>query len=679
MPPNKNDYFTTETETDSFGLSFNTGVVNYINSQLEFFRTARVEREETWLECWAMYLNSSQARNWIKSQAIQTIGEINNDWRHNLNTGKAYEQVETVVAYLQQAFFPNRDWFDAVPAEPGYQDLADVVKAYTKKQLTVGAFMSKYEMFLRQMVITGGSILALPWRFETAKFKKKVKVEQPQLEGQEVPHKEKVKFEVVEEERAIVNRPEFEVLSVFDCYLDPEAISVSESDFCRRLVRTKAELMDMVNSGYYKNVTPLDVVKAEVYAGASATSAQERANDQLIHSFQGITLENGFNWNQRVELYEYWGDITVDGTCYRDVVATIMGDKVLRFENNPYWCGKPFVYGTYTPVNFSISSLGILEPSLGLLHEFNILTNQRLDNLELSIDSMWEYVNDGTLQPEDIFTKPGRVFPVSEQGTITPIQMPQAYTITYDESAVLESRIDKIAGTGSLISANAARDAERVTAAEVRATRQAGGNRLSGVHKHIEETAMMPLLDKLFKLFQQFENQEHIVRVPGQNPDDFDYVSVGEEELQYDFKLTPVGADHVADSEYDVQQRLQFLQVVSSRPEMSEHINYYNFMLDLARRMGIDDIDQFIQEGKNKEMMMQQMAGGQGGGQQPQQPPTANQEEATMQQQLQQVAGVQGANAVQGNLEADGGASMMETMFGVNAPAAPPQPPQEQQ
>jgi hypothetical protein len=104
MPPNKNDYFTTKTEDGAFGLSFNSGVVNFINSQLEFFRTARVEREETWLECWAMYLNSSQARNWIRSQAIQTIGEINNDWRHNLNTGKAYEQVETVVAYLQQAF-----------------------------------------------------------------------------------------------------------------------------------------------------------------------------------------------------------------------------------------------------------------------------------------------------------------------------------------------------------------------------------------------------------------------------------------------------------------------------------------------------------------------------------------------------------------------------------------------
>jgi hypothetical protein len=358
-----------------------------------------------------------------------------------------------------------------------------------------------------------------------------------------------------------------------------------------------------------------------------------------------------------------------------------MGDKVLRFENNPYWCGKPFVYGTYTPVNFSISSLGILEPSLGLLHEFNILTNQRLDNLELSIDSMWEYVNDGTLQPEDIYTKPGRVFPVSEQGTISPIQMPQAYTITYDESAVLESRIDKIAGTGSLISANAARDAERVTAAEVRATRQAGGNRLSGVHKHIEETAMMPLLDKLFKLFQQFEDQETTVRVPAENPGDFDFVQVGEEELQYDFKLIPVGADHVADSEYDVQQRLQFLQVVSSRPEMSEYINYFNFMVDLARRMGIDDVDQFVQEGKNHEMMQQQMAGAGGGGQgQQQQPPQPGMgAEQSIQQQLQQVAGVQGANAVQGNLEADGGAEMMETMFGVDPNAVPPQPQQPQQ
>lgn len=668
MPKDKN-FFITDTGGEHLGSGeFERDVATYVKNQIEYFQTARDEREENWLECWAMYLNSNESRDWIRSAASRSVGDVNNDWRHNINTGKAFEQVETVVAYLQQAFFPNRDWFDAVPQEPGYVELAELVKSFTKKQLQESNFISHFEMFLRQLVITGCSVIALPWRYETSKFKKKVKVKQtPDIN--ETVHGEKANFEVVEEERTITNRPQFEVIDVFDTFLDPEAISINESDFVRRIVKTKAELMDLVNSGYYDNVTPLDVVKAEVYGGADTYASKRKATEELIHSFQGIVLDQGFRWNERVELYEYWGDVTVDGKIYRDVTATVMGDRLLRFENNPYWCGKPFVYGTYTPVCHSITSLGVVEPSLGLLHELNIVTNQRLDNLELSIDSMWEFVNDGTLQPEDIYTKPGRVFPVSQPDTLRPIQMSQAYTITYDESSVLETRIDKNAGTGSLISANAARDAERVTAAEVRATREAGGNRLSGVHKHIEETALVPILDKLFRLFQQFVTEDSIVRIPGQNPGDFEYASVGEEELQYDFKLMPVGADHVADREFEISQRLQFLQVVSSRPEMSQHINYYNFMLDLARRMGIDDIDQFIQEEKNQELLQGQLGGG---GQQPAPSPQQGQLQEA-EQSLSDIGGRSLSTAVQSELQADGGASMMQTMFNVN-PNNIPQP-----
>ncbi|MGH2413908.1 MAG: portal protein, partial [Microcystaceae cyanobacterium] len=355
----------------------------------------------------------------------------------------------------------------------------------------------------------------------------------------------------------------------------------------------------------------------------------------------------------------------------RDVVATIIGEKVVRFENNPYWCGKPFIFGTYIPVVRSTAAMGLIEPGLGMLHELDILTNQRLDNLELSVDSMWTYINDGTLQPEDIYTKPGRVFTVAQPNVLEPIKMSQNFTITYDESTVLESRIDKNAGTGNLISANAARDAERVTAEEVKATREAGGNRLSNVHKHIEETSLMPLLSKMFRLFQQFVNSDEQVRVPGQNPGDYDYVLVGAEELNYSYDLVPVGADHITDKEYDIAQRLQFWQLINADPEASKHLNRVNFLVDMARRMGIDDIDQFIQEDVNQNpdeaaMMQEQQA----------QMPSEQTQQAALDQGISQTGGRPLANYVNNQMSADGGASMMKDMFGVDSSQIPIDPTQ---
>lgn len=646
------------------------GVVSYVNSQLDYFKRARNKKEDIWLECWALYLGSDEARQYMKGRVFNSVGATNNDWRHSITTGKAFEQVETVLAYLQQAFFPNREWFDVQPLEPGYMELVDLVKQFSKKKFIESKFVSHWEMFLRQMLIVGSSVLALPWRQETAKYKKKVKIRNQDY-GTAHPYGQKAKFKTETVERIIQNHPDFETLDMFDCFLDPRAIDINDSDFVRRIVKSKAELVELIDAGFYKNIDKLEVVKSPAY---SRSDTDIRANNELLKRFQGFEIEDGYHWHQGVEIFEYWGNVTVNGVTYKDVVATILGDKLLRFENNPFYCGKPFVFGTYTPVVRSTSALGLIEPGLGMLHELDILTNQRLDNLELSIDSMWEYINDGTLAPEDIYTKPGRVFTVNQPDTIRPIKQSQNFTITYEESAVLESRIDKNAGTGNLIGANAARDAERVTAAEVRATRDAGGNRLSGVHKHIEETALIPCLDKVFKLFQQFVKEDEIVRVPGMNPGEFEFAAVGEEELMYDFKIYPVGADFVADKEFEVSQRLQFLNLVSSNPQMSQHINFYNFMIDLARRMGIDDIDQFVQDqvGREDAFSLEQ-GGGQpmppgGGLNSPQSDPFG--------MGLQEAGGKTLEQTVQSNLNADGGVSMMQALTGVNA-ALPPQLPQQ--
>ena len=95
------------------------------------------------------------------------------------------------------------------------------------------------------------------------------------------------------------------------------------------------------------------------------------------------------------------------------------------------------------------------------------------------------------------------------------------------------------------------------------------------------------------------------------------------------------------------------MQIVSQQPEMSQHINYYNFMLDLARRMGLDDIDQFIVE-QNPNALPVGAEGEEMGG---------NPEEAAVQSMSSEI-GQPGANAVRNQVMADGGASMMSQMFG---------------
>ena len=658
MPEDK-DFFVVQHSETGDTQDFEGAVVSYVQNQAEYFANARLEREEIWQEVWALYLGTPQAEKFLRSEIYKAVGNPSNNWRHRINFGKAYELVETVVAHLYAATFPNDDWFDAVPVEGGDDmvRVADDIRRFQKKKLHDANFKSHWEIFLRQLCITGFSVLALPWRFETVPFKKRVKVKQPSLGTYGVvPYEKEVKFRTKSEPRIIRNHPDFEVLDVFDVYVDPRAIDVESTDVLRRIIKPRHEVAELVVSGYYKNLELSDLAGLPRFSGSSSVGVAETRKDR-IKDFQGINVEEGLSWTDDVSIFEYWGSIRAGNKTYRDVVATVIGEHLVRFENNPYWCGKPFILGTYTNIVRSAYATGVLEPSRGLLHEFSLIGNARLDNMELSINTMYEHVDDGSLQPQDIYSAPGRIFTVTQPGTITPIPVATNFAVSYDETAVLEQRIDKNAGAGLGISANAARDAERVTAQEVSAVREAGGIRLTHVFKHLEETALRQMLSKVFRMMQQFVTSDEVIRVPGKEPGEFEFVAVGQEELTFEFDIVPKGSGHIADKEFELNQRLRFLQIVSQNPDMAQHIDYFAFMLDLARKLGIHDVDQFIKQEVNPDPF----AGGNGGNPQEQAEPVPGEDGTTaLVQGLQQSGGAASAQALQQQLAADGGQSFAQ-------------------
>lgn len=658
MPADK--FITTYTGGEPSLDGSDKDIVSYIHSELRSYADARSLKEAAWLECWAAYLGTPQSIEHTRSQLLNYVGDVNNDWRHRINTGKAFENVETILSYLQPAFFPNRDWFDCVPTKPGYYNLADSIRKFVQAKLHQGKFISNWEMFLRQLLIIGNSCIALPWRYETTRWKKKVRIRQPHMDG--MTFGEKYEYDEVEFEKVIQNHPDFETLDMFDVFVSPRACDPNQGNFIRRFYKTRAELAQCVKSGYFKgiNYTEIGGVKAANY-----TYDQSQSNKDTIKHYQGLDVfsdRHHARWTDDIELFEFWGDVHLSNRTYHDVRAIVCGDRLLRFETNPYWAGKPFVVGNYIPVVRSPVGMGAIEPSLGLLHEMNIITNSRLDNLLISSNGMFEYVNDGSLQPDEVFAAPGKVFPVTQKGTITPIDMPNSFVITYEESSFLENRIDKNTGTGAFVSPGIGRTGERVTATEVTATQQAGGNRLSGVHKHIEETSLLPLLEKVFRSCQQFVVDDEIVSVPGQEPGQVDYVAIGVDELQNEFKLIPIGADHVVDKEYKLNKLFQFVQVSSQYPEMQKNLNYYNIQIDMARLMGLDEIERYIAQDVNPEpSSMMEMTGG---GQTPQgQPPGSTGMDALL-AEAARMGGRPMQDVVSGEIEADGGMTMLSEATG---------------
>jgi hypothetical protein len=566
----------------------NEWLSNYVLNKLDLFSTAREEVEESWLECWAKYLNTPDAEGNVQASIVKRVGDVSTDWRHKLTGAKAYEATETIVGYLMAATFPNRDWFGVEPTAPHDEDnlqLARLIKRHITNKLDESGFKSQWAVFLRQLVITGTSVIALPWRVDEDTRYEHEKLEKADPEDDDT-------YRAVEISYKTYDAPAISTLDMFDCYIDPTVSDPNKGAFIRRLTKSKGELVDMMEDGLY-DLELKDILEAEDCSNTTSGSRKTQ-----IRTFEGLT-NNDWAPTELVQLIEYWGDVynNETGELDKNMLVTMMGSKVISYERSPFWCGKPFIIGTYSMTGHSPYGFGGIQPVLGLLHQLDIITNQRLDNLELSINGMWTLRSDGVLQPDDVYTEPGRVLQVSDHNDLMPLQSQnQSWAVTYQEGGLLEQTVDKSFGTGNYISSNQQRSGERVTATEVAAVRDAGGNRLSTVHKHIEETALIPFLAKLFTMVHQHTMEPVTVRVAGEGADEYGYWELEPTDFNSPVKLRPIGSDNIIERKAYVQARLEFVQAVSGLPDVAAKLNMDMFLTDLLNHWGFDEPERYLKK-----------------------------------------------------------------------------------
>lgn len=567
-----------------------TAVLSALEAIRRDYKDRRQAKTERMLESWGLYLNSEEANQWLRRQAIQTTGNFENDWQHRVQDGLCFRTVETIVAYIMGAFFPNEDWFDLTPQaaidDEEYLLYLKVMKTYIRTKMKASSVKEKTEGFVRQAAITGISAMALPWRFETKTTKRNVRVRDSNTED----------IQIVNEVRTIYNEPELQVLDAFDFWLDPDEPDPNLANFMRRLTLTRGELARLVKSKHYDLCDMEDLKNVKTTPLATDTNYKTE-----VDMFGGIS--QSMNNQERVEVYEFWGTLTVDDVEYQDVVATWVDNTLLRFETNPYWSGRPFVFATYTPLMNSPYGIGALEPIRGLVHEKNSIKNQRLDAGSLSLNPMYEFINDGTFDADTFYTAPGKMIPVSALGaTMRPITFDRGYhSISVNEEQSLGQDIELTTGTGAFVGQSPGRSGERVTAQEIQASRDAGGNRLSSTHAHLEEQFLTRLLTKYYLLCQQFQIEDEVIPVMGDSNEELLYVKVGIEQLGVDFYFTPTGATHIADKEYDLRNMLDWVTAVNGVPEMAQNIDWNEVVKELTKRFLGGNIERFMKKQEDPE------------------------------------------------------------------------------
>ena len=325
-------------------------------------------------------------------------------------------------------------------------------------------------------------------------------------------------------EKIIENAPIVEVLNPCNVYIDPSCLGdLDKALFVVNTFETnKAELQ---KTGLYKN---LDKVNWE-------------GNSVATDPDHETTTPDDFNFNdsqrKKVIAYEYWGfyDIHKTGELV-PIVATWIGDILIRMEENPFPDGKvPFVVVQYIPIKRDIygeADAELLEDNQRIL---GAVTRGMIDSLGRSANAQQGFAK-GMLDPLN-----RRRFENGEDYEFNPSLSPNGGLIEHKypelpQSAILMVQMqnqEAEALTGiKAFSGGLAGDAyNSKVATAIRGVLDAASKREMSILRRLAK-GMIKIGEKICAMNTEFLSEEEVVRVTNKQ-----YVTIKREDLKGNFDL----------------------------------------------------------------------------------------------------------------------------------------------
>lgn len=331
------------------------------------------------------------------------------------------------------------------------------------------------------------------------------------------------KFESVETEEVIENRPEVTVFNPKNVMVDPSCEGdLDKAKFA--ILSFETCKADLQKEGLYKNLDKIvwnDVTPATEHEHSTTTPEEFNFRDPE---------------RRRVVAYEYWGFHDIDGSGELvPIVATWVGSTIIRMEKNPFPDQKiPLVVATYIPVKRELTG----EPDAELLEEnqavLGALMRGMIDLLGRSANSQQAWAK-GSLDPMN-----RRRFQEGEDYEFNPQSHPQNAYMQHKypelpQSALImansqNNEAEALTGVKSF-SGGMSGEAYGEVAAGIRGVLDAASKRELSILRRFAQ-GIIDIGKKIISMNQVFLSEEEVIRVTNE-----EFVTIRREDLQGNFDL----------------------------------------------------------------------------------------------------------------------------------------------
>jgi hypothetical protein len=367
------------------------------------------------------YLDSIHQRMNDQEELYRTYIDKNN-YPHGARVfdPRVFRVIETVTPRM----VANEPTGSFYPFEGGDVVTTQILNALMKYDWRRAEMFPKLVEFVKAMLIFGTSFGRTYWDFRE---RAKTRMIPKEINGRVVWTPKNAEQVTVTE----FDGPNFETLNIYDCFPDPNASNIHNLRwFIYRTFKTLDELKaenETRGEEYYQNLKELEKKledKKKKKMGDSATEGmQYREHRRVMLSTEELKGEDISNPD--IVIFRRF---TRDGWCD----YAVEHDLILREVENPYFHGDiPIVYGVDYTYPGELYGMGEIEPVDRVQRAINAVLNQRLDNVQLTLRTMWKVKKNSGVDMHTLVSSPGNIITTNDMTAVEPVQIPDVTGATF--------------------------------------------------------------------------------------------------------------------------------------------------------------------------------------------------------------------------------------------------------
>jgi hypothetical protein len=337
---------------------------------------------------------------------------------------RVFRVIETITPRMV-ANEPSGSFY---PREQGDVAVSKIFSELIKYDWVKAEMFEKLVKFVKSMLIFGTAFGRVYWDYQEKDVKRMV----PKKIGGQMIWTPKNTEDI---SVCIADNPNFEPLDIYDCFPDPNATNLKNMRwFIYRTYKTLEELEqenETRGQEYWKNLDKVKEIledkKSKKVSGQSTTDQNWRQHRRTMIGTEQFIDQDVSNPTLTI-LHRF------DRNGWTDVIQNCEG-IVIRDIDNPYFNQElPIIYGVDYPYPGELYGMGEIEPVDRVQRAINAVLNQRLDNVNLTLNNMWKVRKGGGVDLHTLKSAPGNIIFTTDMTALEPVQVPDVTGSTFVET-----------------------------------------------------------------------------------------------------------------------------------------------------------------------------------------------------------------------------------------------------